>query len=179
MTQFGTFSLTPAHSRWERENHSLRNPNPQPLRMQRGSRTRLPLPAGGPGCTAVELSKLPGETCRLLPLLPQREERAGERRAARTSKKAPLPNPLPVRRGEGEHESDLPSFLNSTAVGPERGRSTRMPQMSRASCCNNRYQSMIGHCSVVHGEFCFVIGHCSVVHGEFCFVIGHCSVVHG
>ncbi len=66
--------------------------------------------------TAVELSKLPGETCRLLPLLPQREERAGVRRAARTSIKTPLPNPLPVRRGEGELESDLSSFLNSKAV---------------------------------------------------------------
>ena len=99
-------------------------------RTKRGERFPLSALGGGrgPGCTAVELGMLPSETRQLLPLLPLREERAGERRAVQTPLNSPLPNPLPVRlaapargrsgRGEGEAASRPLASLNSTAVGP-------------------------------------------------------------
>ena len=71
-----------------------------------------------PGPTAVGLEKLPRETRRLPPLLPSREERVGVRRGVLTPLNSPHPNPLPVRRGEGEVALSFMSFLNSTAVRP-------------------------------------------------------------
>jgi len=50
----------------------------------------------GLGSTAAELRKFPRKTRRLLPLLPPREERAGERRAVPTPMKPLSPAPLPL-----------------------------------------------------------------------------------
>src|ERR1035441_5827809 len=67
-------------------------------------------PAPPPGPTAVELRKFPRETRRLLPLsCPEGGEGWGEEAPMNSPAaepqgpiRTPLPNPLPVRRGEGE-----------------------------------------------------------------------------
>src|ERR1035441_68577 len=56
---------------------------------------------------------------RLLPRLPPREEKVGVRRAAPTPMKSPHPNPLSVRRGEGEDPAHSLGFLNSMPSRPQ------------------------------------------------------------
>ena len=52
-----------------------------------------------------------------LPLLPPREERAGERRAFRLGEAAPLPGPLPTRSSRGEGVGSI-GFKNSVQMHP-------------------------------------------------------------
>ena len=106
--------------------------SPASLKVGRGVPTARP--------TAIELGKVPRETWRLLPLLPPREERVGERRFVPTPMN-PLPNPLPVRRGEGEASARFLSVLNSMAVAqpsparPSRGEGARrLAQVVPARC---------------------------------------------
>src|SRR2546425_5439116 len=56
--------------------------------------------------TAVELGITRRTKRRVLPLLPRREERGGERRGI-FGRVSPLPNPLPARSSRGEGEDSL------------------------------------------------------------------------
>jgi hypothetical protein len=74
------------------------------------ARSRCPSPLLG---TSIELTVWSS-----LPLLPPREERAGERRALETERKSPLPDPLPATQGAGKSKRFAPDLLNSTRVPP-------------------------------------------------------------
>jgi hypothetical protein len=70
--------------------------------------------------TAIELRNHNPNAAKVLPLLPRREERAGERRGI-FARFSPLPNPLPARssRGEGENSLSPPHLIQWERGGGE------------------------------------------------------------